>query len=129
VHATLVKRGEAVAYCSLDDVAEERARNSRSALDTTVGARDAALVAFPYGVDAALTATRSALATAIREKEEVAIEFASLEQAIEARKKRIEEALSGARTKTAQAKAAVDTAQTMVTTAKTNHAEECTLST
>jgi hypothetical protein len=47
-----------------------------------------------------------------------------LEQAIEARKKRIEEALSGARSKAAQAKAAVDTAQTLVTTAKTNHAEE-----
>ena len=105
-------------------LAEERARNSRSALDAAIVARDGALVAFPEGVDAAFTASRSALATAIREKEQVATEFASLEQAIEARKKRIEEALSGARSKAAQAKAAVDTAQTLVTTAKTNHAEE-----
>jgi hypothetical protein len=105
-------------------LAEERARNSRSALDAAVGARDAALVAFPEGVDAALAAARSVLATAIREKEHVATEFASLEQAIEARKKRIEETLSGARTKAAEAKATVDTAQTLVTTAKTNHAEE-----
>jgi DNA repair exonuclease SbcCD ATPase subunit len=105
-------------------LAEERARNSRSALDTAVGSRDAALVAFPEGVDAALTAARGVLATAIREKERVATEFASLEQAIEARKKRIEEALSGASTKAAQAKAAVDAAQTLVTTAKTSHAEE-----
>ena len=105
-------------------LAEERARNSRSALDTAAGARDAALVAFPEGVDAALTAARKALAVAICEKEQVVTEFASLDQAIEARKKRIEEALSGARTKAAQAKAAVDAAQTLVTTAKTNHAEE-----
>jgi len=106
-------------------LAEERSRNSRAALDTAVGTRDAALVAFfPEGVDAALTAAQSALATAIREKEQVANEFASLEQAIDARKKRIEEALRGARTKAAQAKVVVDTAQMLVTKAKTNHAEE-----
>jgi hypothetical protein len=104
-------------------LAEERARNSRSALDAAIAARDGALVAFPEGVDAAFTASRSALATAIREKEQVATELASLEQAIAASKKRIQEALSGGRGKAAQAKAAVDTAQTLVTTAKTNHAE------
>jgi hypothetical protein len=105
-------------------LAEERVRNSRSALDTAIGARDGALVVFPEGVDAAFASARRSLATAIREKEQVEAEFASLEQAIESRKKRIEEALSGARSKSAQTKVAVDTTQTLVTTAKTNHAEE-----
>jgi DNA repair exonuclease SbcCD ATPase subunit len=105
-------------------VADERARNSRTVLDTAVATRDAALVAFPEGADAALIAARGALATATREKEQVATDFASLEQAIEARKKRIDEALGDACRDAAQAKAAVETAQTQLTTAKTNHAEE-----
>ena len=105
-------------------LAQERSRNSKSALDAAVAARDAAFVAFPEGVDAALIVARAALATGTREKEQVATEFASLERAIEARKKRIDEALSGARTSADQAKNAVETAQSQLTTAKTNHAEE-----
>jgi len=105
-------------------LADERARNSKAALDTAVGARDTALAAFPEGVDSALIAARAALAAAAREKEQVATEFASLERAIEARKKRIDEALGGVRTNTAQAKTAFETAQTQLTTAKTSHAEE-----
>ena len=68
-------------------------------LDAAVAARDGALAAFPDGVDAALTAARSALAAAIKEKEEVAAGFASLEREIDARKKHIDAALSGARTR------------------------------
>ncbi len=105
-------------------LAEERVRNSKTGFDAAVAARDAAMVAFPEGVDAALNSARAALAVATKEKEKVVTEFASLEQAIAAKKKRIDEALSGARTKAASAKTAVETAQTQLTTSKTNHAEE-----
>ena len=105
-------------------LAEERVRNSKAALDAAVVARDAALIAFPKGVDSALIAARAALAASVREREQVATDFASLEQAIEARKRRIEEALSGARANAAQTKTDVETAQVQLTTAKTSHAEE-----
>jgi hypothetical protein len=103
-------------------LADERTRQSKSVLDGAIKARDAALTAFPEGVDAALVAARAALAAGVAEKEKVAAEFASLEQTIEARKKRIDVALSGARTDAAEATAAVDTAQGNLTTAKTDHA-------
>ena len=67
-------------------LADERTRHSQSALDAAVAARDAALPAFPEGVDAALVAARAALAAGIAEKEKVAAEFASLERTIEERK-------------------------------------------
>lgn len=105
-------------------LAEERVRNSKTALYAAVAAREAAMVAFPEGIDAALNSARAALAAGTKEKETAATEFASLEQAIAARKKRIDEALSGARTNAASARSAVETAQTQLTTAKTNHAEE-----
>ena len=94
----------------------------RSALDAALKARDAALTAFPEGADAALVAARAALAAGDAEKKKVATEFASLEHTIVARKKRIDAALSGARTDAAQATIAVETAQGQLTTAKTDHA-------
>ncbi len=96
----------------------------RLALDAAIAARDAALPAFPEGVDAALVAAQAALAAGIAEKESVAAEFASLERTIDERKKRIDAALSGARTNAAQATIAVETAQGQLTTAKTDHASE-----
>ena len=84
-------------------LADERTRHSRLALDAAVAARDAALTAFPEGVDAALVAAQAALAAGIAEKESVTAEFASLERTIDERKKRIDAALSGARTNAAQA--------------------------
>jgi chromosome segregation ATPase len=56
------------------------------------------------------------------EKESAAAEFASLEHTINERKKRIDAALSGARTNAIQAATAVETAQGQLTIAKTNHA-------
>lgn len=56
--------------------ADERTRHSKSVLDAAVTARDAALTAFPEGVDAALVSARAALAASVAEKEEVAAEFA-----------------------------------------------------
>lgn len=103
-------------------LADERTRHSKSALDAAVVARDAALTAFPEGVEAALVSTRAALAAGVAQKEKVAAEFATLEHTIEARKKRIDAAVSGARTEAAQATTAVETAQGALTTAKTNHA-------
>lgn len=105
-------------------LADERTRHSRLALDTAVAARDAALTAFPAGVDAALVAARAALAAGVGEKEQVTAEFACLESAIDARKKRTDEALSGARTKAAQAAMAVEAAQGQVMTVKTKHASD-----
>ena len=99
-------------------LADERVRQSRLALDAAIAARDGALAAFPEGVDAALTAARSALAAAIKEKEEVAAGFASLEREIEARKKRIDTALSGARTNAEQAAAEVEAAQAAIDDSK-----------
>jgi hypothetical protein len=105
-------------------LADERVRRSKQALDASVAARDSALAAFPDGVDAALTTARSALAAAIKEKDKVAAGFASLEREIDARKKHIDEALSGARTDSEKAAAGVEAAQGQVTTASTAHAEE-----
>jgi hypothetical protein len=105
-------------------LADERTRHSRLALDTAVAARDVALTAFPAGVDAALVAARAALAAGMGEKEQVTAEFACLESAIDARKKRADEALSGARTKAAQAATAVEAAQGQVMTVKTKHASD-----
>jgi DNA repair exonuclease SbcCD ATPase subunit len=105
-------------------LADERVRHSRLALDAAVAARDGALVAFPDGVDTALTAARSALAAAIKEKVEVAAGFVSLERKIDARKKHIDAALSSARTDAEQAAAEAEAAQAQVTTAKTHHAAE-----
>jgi hypothetical protein len=103
-------------------LADERTRHSRLALDAAVKARDAALTAFPEGVDAALIAARAALAAGVAEKEKAAAEFTSLELTIEARKKRIDAALSGARADAAQATTSVETAHGQLTMAKTNHA-------
>ena len=105
-------------------LADERVRHSRLALDAAIAARGGAMAAFPDGVDAALTAARSALAAAIKEKETVAAGFASLEREINARKKHIDAALSGARTAAEQAAAGVEAAQRQVTTANRDHAEE-----
>ena len=103
-------------------LADERIRHSKSGLDAAVKARDTALTAFPEGVDAALVSARTGLAAGAAEKEKVAAEFASLEHTIDARKKRIDAALSGARTDAAQATTAVETAQGDLTKAKTDHA-------
>jgi len=100
-------------------LADERTRHLMLALDASVVARDAALAAFPEGVDASLVAAQAALAACTAEKETVAAEFASLEHTIGARKKRIDAALSGARTKAAQATIAVETAQGQLTAART----------
>lgn len=105
-------------------LADERVRNVKSALDAAIAARDSALASFPVGMETALTDARSALASAIKDKEEVAAGLASLEREIEARKKRIDTALIGARTNAVQATARVDAAQAQLTTAKTNHAAE-----
>ncbi len=105
-------------------LAEERVRHSRLALDTAVAARDRALADFPEGLDTASTAARAALEAALAEKEEVGAGFASLEREIDARKKRIDAALSGARTNATHAAAGVEAAQTQLTAAKTNHAAE-----
>jgi hypothetical protein len=105
-------------------LADERTRHSRLALDVASAARDAALTAFPEGVDAALVAAQAALVADIAEKESVTAEFASLDRTIDERKNRIDAALSGARANAAQATIAVETAQERLTTAKTNQAAE-----
>jgi phage/plasmid-associated DNA primase len=63
------------------------------------------------GVDEAFVSAKAALASGIAGRENVAAEFASLNRTIDERKKRIDAALSGARTNAAQAATAVETAQ------------------
>ncbi|MGC2769199.1 MAG: hypothetical protein WB607_27105, partial [Candidatus Acidiferrum sp.] len=101
---------------------DERTRHSKMALDAAIVARDAALTAFPEGVDEAFVSAKAAFAAGIAERENVAAGFASLNRTIDERKKRIDAALSGARINAAQAATAVETAQGQLTTAKTNHA-------
>lgn len=103
-------------------LADERSRYSKSVLEEAIKVRDAALAAFPEGIDAALASARASLTAGAVEKEKVATELASLEQTIAARKTRIDAALSGARTNAAEAAVALDTAQLDLTTAKTEHA-------
>jgi chromosome segregation ATPase len=105
-------------------LADERVRQSRLALDAAMAARDDTLAAFPKGIDSPLADALAALQAALAEKEEVAVGFASLQHEIDARKKRIEAALSSARTNAEQAAEAVESTQAGVTTAKTNHAAE-----
>jgi DNA repair exonuclease SbcCD ATPase subunit len=103
-------------------LADERTRQSRLELDAAVAARDLAQMGFPEGVDAALAAAKAALAGSIFEKEKVAAEFASLERTVEARKKRIDTALGGARASADKAAIAVEKAQGDLMAAKTEHA-------
>ncbi|MGO9575081.1 MAG: AAA family ATPase [Terriglobales bacterium] len=103
-------------------LAHERTRHSEAAREAALKARDAALTAFPEGADAALVAARATLAAGDAEKKKVATEFASLEHTTEARKKRIDAALSGARMDAVQATTAIETAQGQLTTARTDHA-------
>jgi hypothetical protein len=105
-------------------LADERVRHSRQGLEAAIGARDRALAEFPEGLDAALSAARSALAAADDANQKVAAGFASLDGEIAARIRRIDEALSGARASAAQAAEGVEAAQGQLTTAKTNHAAE-----
>jgi hypothetical protein len=105
-------------------LADERVRQSRLALADAVAARDGALVPFPAGVDAGLTAACSALAIAIEEKQEVAARVASLEREIDTRKKHIDAALSGARVDAKQAAAGAEATRAQVMRARTDHAAE-----
>jgi GH24 family phage-related lysozyme (muramidase) len=105
-------------------LADERTRRARLALDEIRAAHDAALTAFPDGVNASLVAARAALAAANSEKVNVTAELASLERTIDQRKKHIDEALNVSRRNAEQAKIGVDTAQGQLTTAKTNHASQ-----
>jgi hypothetical protein len=105
-------------------LANERARNLGSAFDAAVGDRDAALTVFPEGVHAALVAAQAELAACLSEQKRVAAEFASLESTIESRKKRIDEALQGARSNVTDATLAVENAQGEVNKATAERASQ-----
>jgi energy-coupling factor transporter ATP-binding protein EcfA2 len=105
-------------------LADERTRNAQLKLDAAVSSRDSALAAFPEGVETAVAAAQAALGAATAEKETVAAELTQLDNAIEARKRRIDAALGGARANADKARIAVDTAQVDLTTAMTDRASE-----
>jgi anti-sigma factor RsiW len=91
------------------------------ALDAAIVARDAALTAFPEGVDEAFVSAKAAVAASIAERENVAAEFASLNRTIEERKKRIDAALAGrAHQRSPSKRLRSRTAQGQLTTAKTS---------
>jgi hypothetical protein len=105
-------------------LAEERTKNSGSALNAAVMARDAALAAFPEGVAATLSAAQAALATASGEQQNVVAELASLENTIAAQNERVEAAVREARAKAEKARAQLDTAHAERTKAITDHASQ-----
>lgn len=103
-------------------LAEERTRNSGSALNEAVIARDAALALFPKGVAATLSGAQAALAAALAEQQKIAIELASLESTIAAQNARIAAAVCEARATVEQARARLDAAHAERTKAITDHA-------
>jgi hypothetical protein len=105
-------------------LADERTRRAKLVLDEARTVHQTVLTAFPEGVNAALVAAQAALATANSEKEKVIAELASLQGTIDQRKKRVDTALSVARTNAEQAKIACGCAEGRLTTAKTNHASQ-----
>jgi AAA domain-containing protein len=118
-HATASQAG------TTHTLAEERTRNSGSALNAAVVARDAALAALPEGVDATLSSAQAALAAAIGEEQGVVAELASLESTIAAENQRLEAALRDARATAEQARARLDAAREERTKAITDHASQC----
>jgi len=105
-------------------LAEERTRNSESALNAAVFARDAALALFPKGVAATLCVAQAALAAALAEQQKVAVELASLESTIAAQNARIEAAVREARATAEQARARLDAAHAERTKAITDRASQ-----
>jgi DNA repair exonuclease SbcCD ATPase subunit len=105
-------------------LAEERTKNSVSALKAAVVARDLALATFPEGVAATLSDAEAKLAEAFDEQRKVAAELASLESTIAAQNERVEAAFSEARAIAEEAQAALDAASTERTNAITAHALE-----
>jgi hypothetical protein len=105
-------------------LAEERTRNSCSALNAAVVARDAALAAFPEGVAATLSAAQAALAAASGEQQNVVAELASLERMIAAQNARVEAAIREALAKAEKAREQLITADAERTKAITDHASQ-----
>ncbi|MGH7936219.1 MAG: hypothetical protein ACREF8_04345, partial [Chthoniobacterales bacterium] len=103
-------------------LAEERTKNSASALNAAVVARDAALVTFSEGVAAALSDAQAKLAGALDEQQKVAAELASLESTLAAQNERVEAAIREARAIADQAQAGLDGASAVRTNAITAHA-------
>jgi hypothetical protein len=105
-------------------LAEERSRNSGSALNAAVVARDAPLANFPEGVAATLFAAQAALAAALGEQQKVVAELASLESTIAAQNERIEAAVREALATAEQARTRLDAAHAERTKAITDHASQ-----
>ena len=105
-------------------LAQERARNSGSALNAAVAARDVALAAFPQGAAAALSAAQAALAIAVGEQEKVVADLASLEGTIAARNAQVEAAVRDARAAAEEARARLDSASTERMKAIADHATQ-----
>ncbi len=105
-------------------LAEERTRNTGSALKAAVVARDAALVAFPEGVAATLSAVQAALAAASGEQQSVVAELASLEIMIAAQNERVEAAVREARATAEKAGVQLDAANAERTKAIADHASQ-----
>jgi len=104
-------------------LAEERVRTSRVTLDAAIASRDAA-PQFPEGVAAALAAAQKALAAANMESKTIASELAGLEGKIAARKKKRDSAMVASVKAAADARAAVEAAQQLVTASVKEHSTQ-----
>jgi hypothetical protein len=105
-------------------LAEERASSLGTLLAAGIAKRDLARISFPDGVDGALAAGRSRLASAAGEVQNAMAELTSLEKTMALQKARVEEAVSGARSRCEKAKLATDAAQATRDEARTAHAAQ-----
>ena len=105
-------------------LAGERARQSQLAVDAAKTARDTALTAFPDGVGIALASGRSALASALSERQQAEDELATRDRTRAEEKARIDEGLRAARTTLDQTRVAGEAAQAERTRAIADRAAE-----
>jgi hypothetical protein len=116
-------RARANESARLHTLAEDRTTNLRTLWEAATSKRDEALVAFPDGVEAALSASKRKLSEANAEKQNAGADLEVLDQTIASRKRIIDEAASSARTQLENANGGVETAQQNLTTAITSQAE------
>ena len=105
-------------------IAEEHTRHLQSARDLAISSRDVALQPFPQGLDAALATAQAEHAARVSENLTVAMELASLDAKIEARKKRIDAAQRDARAIAEKAGTAVKSAEKELEVAMTDQASQ-----
>lgn len=103
-------------------LADDRVRTSRERFDAAATARDAAIARFPSGLATVAEAAQVAFRAANTELQTVTADLASLQGTIDARSRRLENAVSSARDAAARVRIALEAAEVEHTKALTAHA-------